>query len=69
MPDTEALSLADMVCQYRDGRRFDDDELNFRCASLIDAGFVSVPGSQERARPGAVRAAHPVCNTRREQAN
>lgn len=49
MPDTEVLSLADMVRQYRDGHRFDDDEFNFRCASLIDAGFVCVPRKVEQA--------------------
>lgn len=43
MPDTKVLSVTDMVRQYRDGYRFDDDELNFRCASLVDAGFVCVP--------------------------
>ena len=44
-------SLADMVRQYRDGHRFDDEEVNFRCASLIDAGFVSVPDGQETSEP------------------
>ncbi|MDA8153145.1 MAG: hypothetical protein M0003_10605 [Acidithiobacillus sp.] len=51
MPDTETPSLADMVRQYRDGHRFDDEEVNFRCASLIDAGFVPVPGGQETSEP------------------
>ncbi|EGQ64162.1 hypothetical protein GGI1_23831 [Acidithiobacillus sp. GGI-221] len=39
MPDTKKLTLAETVAEYRNGRRFDDDEINFRCASLIDAGF------------------------------
>lgn len=54
MADTEVLSLTDMVRQYRDGHRFDDEEINFRCASLVDAGFVSVPGGQEAAGPRPV---------------
>lgn len=41
MPDTKKLTLAETVAEYRNGRCFDDDEVNFRCASLIDAGFMS----------------------------
>lgn len=58
MPDTEVLNLEDMVCQYRAGHRFDDDEINFRCASLIDAGFVGVPSIKKQAKPDEPRTAH-----------
>ncbi|CDQ12129.1 conserved protein of unknown function [Acidithiobacillus ferrivorans] len=62
MPDAKVPSLTDMVRQYRDGRRFNDDEVNFRCASLIDAGFVGVPDSKDRAKPDEPLPVYPACS-------
>ena len=46
MSDTKNLTLAETVAEYRNGRRFDDEEVNFRCASLIDAGFMSAENAE-----------------------